>query len=91
MSGESSTCGQVREPGAGSTATRLLVLRAFTFGWAPFCIGGSVDGKPYQTSINRLANKALADVLRLREAGEPVMLVLLDADEGARAGLEVPS
>ncbi len=46
-----------------------------------------MDGKPYQTSINRLANKALADVLRLREAGEPVMLVLLDADEGKLAGI----
>lgn len=38
-----------------------------------------MDPQPYQTSINRLANKALADVLRLREAGEPVMLVLLPA------------
>lgn len=43
--------------------------------------------QPYQESINRLAKKAMADVMRLREAGEPAMLVLLTPEEGARAGL----
>lgn len=44
-----------------------------------------MDTSPYQASINRLAQKAVADVLRFRGAGEPVMLVLL-----GRADFEDP-
>lgn len=75
-------------PEARATSYTVTSFKAFILRGERLSHWSDMDRQPYQTAINALAKRAIADVMRHRGPGETVMLVLLTPEEGKRAGIE---